>query len=287
VRIPVRNPLNSARPARGALLAAMMAVVAVGLVLANQADSSKGSELLTGGGEEATGAAASDQGLQLNELADGALASAGPALIGRESDTATSVASQVDEVVSGPAGASDPAAPSTAITIAAVAQPAATEPPTTRPATTKPPTRPSTTRPPTTKPPTTVASPSDPTEPPTTVVGDPGTADTAAVDPTDSTEAPAHPAGYVDAGHGVWLPEVMISIRRCESHDNYTAVNASSGASGAYQFLNSSWAGYGFAAIYGVKSAKLATPAQQDEAALATYERSGTSPWKASRSCWG
>ena len=79
----------------------------------------------------------------------------------------------------------------------------------------------------------------------------------------------------------------MVSIRHCESHDNYKAVNSSSGAAGAYQFLASSWASYGFTTKDGVKSAKDATPAQQDEAALAAYIRSGTNPWKASKSCWG
>lgn len=96
-----------------------------------------------------------------------------------------------------------------------------------------------------------------------------------------------HPAGWVDAGHGVWVPKILIDIRFCESRHSYTAKNSRSTASGGYQFLNSSWAAYGHAARYGVRRAMDATPAQQDEAALMTWERDGTRPWYASRHCWG
>jgi muramidase (phage lysozyme) len=82
------------------------------------------------------------------------------------------------------------------------------------------------------------------------------------------------------------MPKVLLGVRRCESHDNYQAVNRTSGAGGAYQFLPSSWKSYGYAAKYGVARAEQATPAQQDEAAVATYLRSGTSPWGPSRGCW-
>lgn len=95
------------------------------------------------------------------------------------------------------------------------------------------------------------------------------------------------PAGWVDAGHGVYVPPILLSIRWCESHDNYTAANRISSARGAYQFLRSSWAAYGHAERYGVSEAHLATPAQQDEAAVLTWQRSGTRPWYASISCWG
>jgi len=108
---------------------------------------------------------------------------------------------------------------------------------------------------------------------------------------TTTTSAPttttAAGNGYVDAGHGVFVPPVLLSIRWCESRDNYTAANPSSSARGAYQFLTGSWAGYGHADRYGVSQAHLATPAQQDEAALITWERDGTRPWNASRHCWG
>lgn len=96
-----------------------------------------------------------------------------------------------------------------------------------------------------------------------------------------------HPAGWVDAGNGVWVPQILIDIRSCESGHSYTAQNPVSTASGAYQFLNSSWAAYGHSSRYWVRTAAEATPAQQDEAALMTWERDGTRPWYASRHCWG
>jgi hypothetical protein len=99
--------------------------------------------------------------------------------------------------------------------------------------------------------------------------------------------APSAPQGWVDAGHGVFVPPILLAIRACESHDNYLAANPRSSARGAYQFLMSSWAAYGHAARYGVLQAHQASPAQQDEAALITWKASGTSPWNASRSCWG
>lgn len=108
--------------------------------------------------------------------------------------------------------------------------------------------------------------------------------------PTTTTTAPPTTAadnGFVDAGHGVAVPPILLKIRWCESRDDYTAANPSSSARGAYQFLTGSWAAYGHAARYGVSRAHLASPAQQDEAALITWERDGTRPWLASKHCWG
>ncbi len=93
--------------------------------------------------------------------------------------------------------------------------------------------------------------------------------------------------GWIDAGHGIWLPPILLQIRFCESTDNYQAANQRSSARGAYQFLTGSWAAYGHADRYGVPQAHLATPAQQDEAALITWQADGTRPWNASRHCWG
>ena len=93
--------------------------------------------------------------------------------------------------------------------------------------------------------------------------------------------------GFVDAGHGVLVPPILLQIRWCESRDNYTAANKRSSARGAYQFLSGSWKAYGHAARYGVSTASQATPAQQDEAALITWQRDGTRPWNASKHCWG
>ncbi len=105
--------------------------------------------------------------------------------------------------------------------------------------------------------------------------------------PNAPIELPVGPPGWVDAGNGVYVPPILLEIRRCESGGNYQAANRRSSARGAYQFLVSSWAAYGHASRYGVFEAHLATNAQQDEAAVITWQRDGTRPWNASRSCWG
>lgn len=110
---------------------------------------------------------------------------------------------------------------------------------------------------------------------------------------TGTTEPPppiagaSAPPGWADAGHGILVPEVLLDIRFCESRDDYTAANTRSTARGAYQFLRSSWAAYGHDGRYGVSEAHLATPAQQDEAAVITWQQDGTRPWRASQHCWG
>ena len=76
-------------------------------------------------------------------------------------------------------------------------------------------------------------------------------------------------------------------IRGCESWGdpkappNYSAENPQSGASGAYQFLDSTWAGR-----YGVPKARMATPEQQEAAAYELFLHDGTRPWAASEACW-
>lgn len=68
------------------------------------------------------------------------------------------------------------------------------------------------------------------------------------------------------------------SFRACvlshESGGNYSAVNPSSGAGGAYQFLQSTWSGLGFPG-----SPQDASPAMQDAAFQKEYAQSGTSAW--------
>lgn len=105
-------------------------------------------------------------------------------------------------------------------------------------------------------------------------------AETAEVVPASTDEA------WVDAGNGVALPAVLLDIRYCESRGDYLAANSRSTARGAFQFLTGSWKYYGHAERYGVAQAHLATPAQQDEAALKTWQADGTRPWNASKSCW-
>lgn len=91
---------------------------------------------------------------------------------------------------------------------------------------------------------------------------------------------------WVDGGNGVLVPDILLRIRFCESTNNYLAANSYSSARGAYQFLTGSWDWYGHAAITGVTQAHLATPAQQDEAAVRTLQAEGTGPWAESRPCW-
>ena len=74
---------------------------------------------------------------------------------------------------------------------------------------------------------------------------------------------------------------ILERIKKCESGGNYQAQNKSSTASGAYQFLDSTWNNYG-----GYAKARLAPPSVQDRKAVETYNRSGTRPWNASKSCW-
>ena len=70
------------------------------------------------------------------------------------------------------------------------------------------------------------------------------------------------------------------AIKQCESGGNYQAVNASSGASGAYQFLDSTWAGMSQSAGYA--HAADAPAAVQDAAAAELMARSGASQWECS-----
>jgi hypothetical protein len=152
------------------------------------------------------------------------------------------------------------------------------------------------TEPPTTAEPTTTAAPdttaADSSSSETTAPADSSsstdtsTAGTDTTAPGGETTTTAHPDGWVDTGYGVFVPPVLLSIRYCESRDNYTAANPSSSARGAYQFTSGSWDAYGHADRYGVSQAHLATPAQQDEAALLTWQQAGTTPWNASKSCW-
>ena len=77
---------------------------------------------------------------------------------------------------------------------------------------------------------------------------------------------------------------VLEAIKQCESGGDYTAVNPSSGASGAYQFLDSTW--QSMDAAGGYTSASSAPESVQDAAAIELYTEQGTTPWLASQSCW-
>jgi hypothetical protein len=73
------------------------------------------------------------------------------------------------------------------------------------------------------------------------------------------------------ASHGYTIPA---SIVMCESGGNYSAVNPSSGAGGAYQILPSTWAAYG-----GTGLPQDASPAEQDAIAAKIYASGGPSQW--------
>jgi peptidoglycan hydrolase-like protein with peptidoglycan-binding domain len=74
----------------------------------------------------------------------------------------------------------------------------------------------------------------------------------------------------VDAGDYT----IPSSIVECESGGDYSAVNASSGAGGAYQILPSTWAAYG-----GQGLPEDASPAEQNAIAAKIYAADGPSAW--------
>lgn len=89
----------------------------------------------------------------------------------------------------------------------------------------------------------------------------------------------AVPASAADTGIAV-----LEAIKQCESGGSYTAQNPTSTASGAYQFLDSTWQSMDAAAGYA--RAVDAPEAVQDAAAVELYTEQGTTPWLASASCW-
>lgn len=92
--------------------------------------------------------------------------------------------------------------------------------------------------------------------------------------------------------HGLPIPHLLSLIRACESGRridgrgiagtfSYTAQNPTSTASGAYGYLDSTWAGH-----RGYLKARLAPRRYQDARALRDFNIS-TSPWASSSTCWG
>ncbi len=67
---------------------------------------------------------------------------------------------------------------------------------------------------------------------------------------------------------------IPAGIVQCESGGNYSAVNPSSGAGGAYQILPSTWSAYG-----GQGAPQDAPKAEQDRIAAEIYARQGASAW--------
>lgn len=77
------------------------------------------------------------------------------------------------------------------------------------------------------------------------------------------------------------IPWTLRRIRHCESGGNYRAQNRHSTASGAYQYLDTTWGGH-----MGYAKARLAPPRVQDRRAIRDFRRGGTAPWAASAGCW-
>src|SRR5262245_59919495 len=64
------------------------------------------------------------------------------------------------------------------------------------------------------------------------------------------------------------LAAILDTIRTVESAGDYTATNSRGGASGAYQYIDSTWSNYD-----GIKSAHLAPPEVQDARAATDVQR--------------
>jgi peptidoglycan hydrolase-like protein with peptidoglycan-binding domain len=90
--------------------------------------------------------------------------------------------------------------------------------------------------------------------------------------PAAVTAAPSIAApSTASSGGGYTIPSGIV---QCESGGNYSAVNPSSGAGGAYQILPSTWQAYG-----GQGLPENAPPAEQDRIAAAIYANQGASAW--------
>lgn len=80
---------------------------------------------------------------------------------------------------------------------------------------------------------------------------------------------PAAPASSSSGGY-----TIPSGIVQCESGGNYSAVNPSTGAGGAYQILPSTWQAYG-----GQGLPQDASPAEQGQIASEIYSSQGPSAW--------
>lgn len=119
------------------------------------------------------------------------------------------------------------------------------------------------------EPPTSPSQPPETTTPPTV----PPIAQTAVQAPPAAPPQMASPVSLQPCGGD--LPPCYVKQR--ESGGNYQAYNASSGAAGAWQFIPSTWAGFG-----GYASARDAPPEVQDEKARALWAGgAGCSHWAA------
>lgn len=93
----------------------------------------------------------------------------------------------------------------------------------------------------------------------------------AAVSYTPAPASTTQPAAAFSGSSGYTIPS---SIVQCESGGNWSAVNPSSGAGGAYQILPSTWQAYG-----GTGTPQNASPAEQSTIAAKIWATQGPSAW--------
>ena len=91
------------------------------------------------------------------------------------------------------------------------------------------------------------------------------------LDTTGSSTSTAPAGSTVTGTSGYTIPSGVV---QCESGGNYSAVNPSSGAGGAYQILPSTWAAYG-----GQGLPQDASPAEQGRIAAEIYANQGPGAW--------
>lgn len=96
--------------------------------------------------------------------------------------------------------------------------------------------------------------------------------------PATPTRGPAGTGDGTPAG----LSALQLKIRWCESRDNYQAQNSASTASGAWEFLDSTW--HSNSHLPG--HARDYPQAVQDRVFLLVFAEQGTRPWVSSESCW-
>jgi hypothetical protein len=115
----------------------------------------------------------------------------------------------------------------------------------------------------------------------TTTTAPPVTTTTVPVPVTTTTvPAPSGPMFPADSPISALPSDVQaraLCIRNRESHGDYQAQNPSSTASGAWQFLDSSWLAYGGGQF--APRAWMASPYQQDQVFVWAYQQSGLNPW--------
>lgn len=102
-----------------------------------------------------------------------------------------------------------------------------------------------------------------------------------------ATEVPVHkPTPLKSPNFPSW--SLLYRIEGCESGHNPLARNTHSTAKGSLQFLDGSWKHYG-KQLWGNDWVNKSVFSLTDSRELGQYvlNRYGTSPWNASKSCWG